>query len=303
MRGRAAALLVAALCTIARAQAPDPHAASPERPTVATHAFTVAPGWTEIESGMELDRLGDTHIFSTPTTLKLGLASHLQLEATAAWVRGTDGTTTSDASDLSLALKWRVADSMPVLGAFAIQPAVRFPTGANGVSLNATLGTMLFISSHVFGSVSMDLNLGVTARLSSSGGAPSTALSWAASTGFPVVGSLGWTAEFFGYPGTSGANGSAPLVGFLTGPTYTVRPWLVLDLGVIAPLTRQQARAAYTGLTWNIGRVWNSHQAERRAPRPAVSPQCALTVSVTVFPFRITENLLSSSVSSAIDEV
>src|SRR5207247_3724752 len=30
-------------------QAPDPHAAQPERPTVATHAGTVAPGWIEIE--------------------------------------------------------------------------------------------------------------------------------------------------------------------------------------------------------------------------------------------------------------
>ena len=252
MRGAAAALLLAALVGVARAQEPDPHAAQPERPTVATHAFTIAPGWTELESGLEFDRLNDSHLFQTPTTLKLGLASHLQVEFTAAYVRATDATTASGMSDLSVALKWRPSDSLPLLGAFAIQPAVRLYTGAAGITDRATLGTMLFISSHVFGRVSMDLNLGVTARLSAGGDVPPTALSWAASTGFPIAGSLGWTAEFFGYPGTSGANGSAPLVGFLTGPTYTVRPWLVLDLGVILPVDGQQARAVYTGLTWNI---------------------------------------------------
>lgn len=258
MRRGAAALLIAALSGGAQAQEPDPHAAQPERPTVATHAFTVAPGWTEIESGLEFDRLQDTHLFQTPTTLKLGLASHLQVEFTAAYVSATDVTTSSGMSDLSVALKWRLADSMPVLGAFAIQPAVRFYTGASGITGRATLGTLLFISSHVFGHVAMDLNLGITARLSEGGLVPPTALSWAASTGFPVAGSLGWTAEFFGYPGTSGANGSAPLVGFLTGPTYSVRPWLILDLGVIVPVFGQQARAAYTGVTWNIGRVWRT---------------------------------------------
>jgi hypothetical protein len=254
MRRGAAALLVAALCTTARAQ--DPHDAQPERPTVATHAFTMAPGWTEIESGLEFDRLQDTHLFQTPTTLKLGLASHLQVEFSAAYVRASDVTTASGISDLSVALKWRLTDSLPVLGAFAVQPAVRLFTGAAAITDRATLGTLLFISSHVFGRVSMDLNLGITSRLSAGGDVPPTALSWAASTGFPVAGSLGWTAEFFGYPGTSGANGSAPLVGFLTGPTYVVRPWLVVDLGVIVPVSGQQARALYTGLTWNIGRLW-----------------------------------------------
>jgi len=35
---------------------PDPHEAQPERPTVATHAGTVAPGWVEFEAGSEFDR-------------------------------------------------------------------------------------------------------------------------------------------------------------------------------------------------------------------------------------------------------
>src|SRR5207248_820985 len=38
------------------AQARDPHEVQPERPTVATHAGTVAPGWIELEWGSEWDR-------------------------------------------------------------------------------------------------------------------------------------------------------------------------------------------------------------------------------------------------------
>ncbi len=54
----AAAVLARLAPAAASAQAParDPHAVQPERPTVATHAYTVAPGWVEIEAGVELDR-------------------------------------------------------------------------------------------------------------------------------------------------------------------------------------------------------------------------------------------------------
>ena len=37
----------------------NPHDAQPERPSVATHAWTVAPGWIEIEAGTEFDRYDD----------------------------------------------------------------------------------------------------------------------------------------------------------------------------------------------------------------------------------------------------
>ena len=75
-----------------------------------------------------------------------------------------------------------------------------------------------------------------------------------------------WTAEFFGFPGTNGANGSAPFVGFLTGPTFTVREWFVLDAGVIIPVAGPQAHALYAGLTWNVGRLWS---ARATAPSPS----------------------------------
>ena len=84
MRARALASLALGLiatCERARAQGPDsaaepadPHAAQPERPTVATHAGTVAPAWVEIEAGVEHDDLDGAHALLTPTVLKFGIA-------------------------------------------------------------------------------------------------------------------------------------------------------------------------------------------------------------------------------------
>jgi hypothetical protein len=58
----------------------DPRAAMPERPTVATHAWAVAPHVVELETGVEWDRNKDaSYAVSTPTLVKIGLAPRVQL--------------------------------------------------------------------------------------------------------------------------------------------------------------------------------------------------------------------------------
>jgi hypothetical protein len=58
----------------------DPHAVQPERPTVATHAHTVAVGWVEIEAGLERDRAADgSRAVSIGAVTKVGLARRAQL--------------------------------------------------------------------------------------------------------------------------------------------------------------------------------------------------------------------------------
>jgi hypothetical protein len=265
-RAAGSALLVLSIAAAAPAQeAADPHAAQPERPTVATHAFTVAPGYAELEFGVEFDALGDARAFLTPTTVKLGLGARTQLEANLAWLRLADSGVASGVGDLVLAFKWRLADSLPVLGAFAVQPAIRVPSGAPGVSVNATVGSLLLISSHRFGATSVDLNLGWFSKLSSGGDYPISGTVWTISAGTSVAGALGWTLECFGFPGTHGAGGAPPLVALLTGPTYTLEDWLVLDAGTIVPIAGPQAHALYVGVTWNLGRVW---AAAPTAPSP-----------------------------------
>ena len=259
MRVAAACVALGLAATAARAQEDDPHAAQPERPTLATHAYTVAPGWIELESGLEFDRAGDLRAFSTPNTLKLGLAHHVQLEMTTAWVNSSgDSGTAQGMGDLVLAVKWRLADSVPLLGTFAIQPAIRLPTGAVAVSPDATIGSLLVISSNHLGPVELDVNLGFFFRLDAAQNAPPLSNLWTFSAGSAVYGPLGWVLEVYGYPGTGSAAGTAPIVGLLTGPTWVIRPWFVLDGGVIIPLDGPQPHAAYVGLTWNIGRAWGA---------------------------------------------
>lgn len=237
----------------------DPHAVQPERPTVATHAFTVAPGWVELETGMELDRYsGGARVLGTPTNLKVGLARRVQLGILSEWMRNSGaGAVASGMGDFALAVKWRVADHLPVLGAFAVLPSLKLPTGsvARGTGTGTTDVGLLLISSHELGPASLDINVGYTRRSGDGRVAPRDATSWTAAAGIPVHGALGWTVETFGYPGTSGPAGQGPTVALLTGPTMLVRRWLEMDAGVIVRVAGRQPRALYGGGVWNIGKL------------------------------------------------
>lgn len=238
--------------------ADDPHTAQPERPTVATHAGTVAPGWVEIEAGVERDHLDGAHVLFTPTVLKFGIVPRVQLELGGSF-QHLSGTIPnySGIGDVSAALKWRALEHAPVLGDFALQPSLKLPSGSasHGTGTGTTDVSLLLISSHDWGAFALDINAGYTRRSGDGSVAPKNATLWTVSGGGPVYKSLGWVVEFFGFPRTTGpavADGTAAL---LTGPTFEVANWLVLDAGAIVPLTGPQPHALYAGLTWNIGRL------------------------------------------------
>lgn len=252
---RAVALLVVA-AQVGAQDARDPHAVQPERPTVATHAGTVATGWLEVEAGMERDRLGAAGAtLSTPLVLKLGIADHAQLAIDATTLRA--GGTTSF-GDVSTGIKWRLLDGAPLVGDFALLPAIKFATGARNAGTGTTDLSLLAISSHDLGPISMDVNFGYTRRDGDGSRAPKTATLWTVSFGGPIAGVLGWTAECYGYPGTAGPAGQPPIVALLAGPTALVRPWLAFDLGAIEPIAGPQPRAFYAGTVYNVGRIWRT---------------------------------------------
>lgn len=235
--------------------AADPHTAQPERPTVATHAGTVAPGWVEIETGIEFDRYADASKGgSAPTVFKIGLAPKLQLGIGTPLVR-TAGTSNNGIGDVSLGLKWRVLEDAPVLGDFAILPSIKFPTGSSdkGTGTGTTDAGLLLISSHQLGDIAMDLNVGVVRRSGDGTDVPRTSTVWTVSFGGPLTGALGFAAEVYGYPSTSGPAGADSIVAVLAGPTWTARDWLVFDAGVIFKLVGEQPTALYAGMTWNVG--------------------------------------------------
>ena len=244
----------------AQTKAQDPHAAQPERPTVATHAGTVAPGWTELEAGAEFDHYADrSRGLVTPILLKTGLAPRVQLSIQALLVRAP-GESATEIGDLFVGVKWRLAEDAPVVGRFAILPSIKLPTGStrNGAGTGTTDVGLLLISSHTFGALSMDLNAGYIHRGGNGSTVPRNATLWTASFGGPAAGRVGWAGEIYGYPGTSGPAGQKPIVAFLGGPTFEMYKWLVLDAGVIVPIGGPQPHALYSGLTWNIGRLWRA---------------------------------------------
>ncbi len=260
----------------AQSETPDPRAAMPERPTVATHAYTIAPRYVELEvGGQRYGSGGGTTHRDRPMLLKIGASSRLQFDLLAGVTRLTGSSAQVAIGDISAGMKWRVLDAAPVLGAFAVQTTIKAPSGS--VEADSGTGTtdmnLILISSRQFSGVSLDLNLGFTVRTGDGSVAPTRATLWAVSSGLPVHGRLGWSAEIFGYPGTRGASGGPPIVGVLTGPTCVVRKYLVLDAGGVVGLAGAQPTALYAGLTWNIGRLWQAqahrpHMPSRLGPRP-----------------------------------
>jgi hypothetical protein len=238
----------------ARAQeAPDPRAAQPERPTVATHAWTVAPRYAELETGVEWDRNRDSSYgFSTPSVLKIGVSRRAQLGVVGGLNAGSG--MSLGIGDAGVVLKYRVADDLPLLGAFAVLPGIKFPTGRADRGTNSTDASFLLISSHRIGDVALDINAGYTRRSGDDSRAPRNATVWTVSTGGPIAGAVGFAAELFGFPATSGPFGAPGSVAFLAGPVVTIRSWAVVDVGAIVRLRGEQPRALYGGLVYNFGK-------------------------------------------------
>lgn len=253
---RALCVCTVALPLSAQEQAANPRAVQPERPTVATHAYTVAPGYVEIEAGVQGDRVApDARAYGAPIVLKLGLSRRTQLNITTPIAVASSGRA-GGLGDVAVGLKWRVLDSAPLLGDFALLPALKMPSGSKqrGVGSGSTDAGIMAISSHHFGAIAMDLNAGYT-RIGRSGDAPAAdAALWTASFGFPLAGRLSWVTELFGEPTIDGS-GRSSTTALLVGPTFLVSPALNLDAGVIAPLHGSVTNAIYAGLVWNMGRL------------------------------------------------
>jgi hypothetical protein len=253
------AMILLAIGRPLAAQQPDstnPRDVQPERPTVATHAGTVARGYFEIETGLERDQMGGSRSIVAPTVLKFGVASHVQVSVFGSGTQPSGfGTGLGDAG---VDVKWRVVDDAPILGDFAVLPALKLPTGSatSGSGTGTTDFSLLLISSHELGPVAMDLNLGYTRRSGDGSNAPRNATLWTASFGLPAIGPLGWAAELYGFPATSGPSGQASIVAVLTGPTFLAKNWLAFDTGIIVPVSGPQPHAIYVGSVINLGRLW-----------------------------------------------
>lgn len=251
----------------------DPREANPERPTVATHAYAVAPGIVEIEAGVQWQSLGaGRDQLTAPILIKVGIRRRVQLDiAPGLMGLGSNEARRGGLADSALGLKWQVASGLPILSDVAVEALLKLPTGnhALGTGTGTTDLDLVFISSRQAGPVEVDINFGYTRRSGDGTLAPTTATLWTVSTGFPVVGKLSWAAEVFGYPGTQGPAGTRPIVAILTGPTFRPQRSVVLDAGLILNVEGFGATAVYAGVTWNIGELPGFR---RQAPGRGVGP-------------------------------
>ncbi len=240
----------------AKSESVDPRAVQPERPTVATHAYTVAPGYAEIEAGAQVARPGKSEAVGVPILLKIGLTPSLQFDLAGGYARNvTGGVVTSGQSDLAVALKQTVIRAAPVIQDFAVQATVKFPSGASGLTTKTTDLSLLLISSRMIGAAELDLNAGYTRRSGDGSVAPVNSTLVTASLGFPVFGAVAAVAEMFAYPATSGPSGTGTAVGSVLGFTLQPRKWLVLDAGFMPNIRNMGANAVFAGLTYNAGRI------------------------------------------------
>src|SRR4030095_8038729 len=156
-------------------------------------------------------------------------------------------------------LKWRMVERKSIVGALAVFPTIKFPTSSSdaGAGTGTTDVGAVLISSHALGPVSMDLNVGYTHRSGDGSTAPRDASVWAVAFGGPGVGVDVGVADLYVFPAPTGPAGSEAVMALLGGPTFKLRPWLVVDAGVIAPIAGPQPRAVYGGGVDNIGQLWH----------------------------------------------
>ena len=141
------------------AVAQSPREANPERPTFATHAYAVAPGYAELEQGLAARGTGSLREeTSWDVNLKVGVSHHLQIGLFGpAYTRTPAG---SGVGDLGMAVKLRT-DLSP-RAAVALVPSVTAPTGsaARGLGAGRALGGLVGVVSADLPGVHVDVNAG-----------------------------------------------------------------------------------------------------------------------------------------------
>lgn len=224
----------------------SPRAANPERPTVATHAYAVAPGYIEVEQGVSARGAGSlAQATSWDVNIKIGVTPHLQLALFGPLLLRTNAG--HGPGDWGAALKLRTAVSDRV--AIALVPAATVATGRERAGLGAgrTLGQLIaVVSADAPGGVHADINAG---PLGIGAGRPQWLTTASFDRGFGRWGAAG---ELFRVSAGGAGSRQAGLLGALT---FAPALWVVLDGGGIVGLGSGSPEALFVGITTNLGHL------------------------------------------------
>ena len=223
--------------------AQSPRAANPERPTVATHAYAVAPGYVDVEQG--ISARGSTSLASATSwdlNVKIGIASHIQLGLFGPGYLRIGAR--HGIGDWGAALKLRTDLSEEF--AIAVVPAMTLPTGNErwGLGAGRALGQLPFVLS-VNGPAGLhaDLNAG---PLGIGAGTPQ----WLTTASFSrPLGALGVSAELFRISAGAAGPRQAGMLGALT---VTPVQWMVIDAGGTIGLGSGSLDGIFLGMTTNF---------------------------------------------------
>jgi len=241
----AAAALAGAETPAAVAQ--SPREANPERPTFATHAYGVAPGYAELEQGLSARGVASLREeTSWDVNLKFGASRHAQVAIFGPLYARTAGG--HGIRDLGVAVKLRTALSLRA--AAAVVTSVTAPTGstARGLGAGRALGALTAVlSADLPQAFHIDLNAGPQGI---GAGEPHWFLSIGGSRSF---GRAGIAVEVFQF--TPGGAGSR-LAGVLGAVTLRPVAWVVVDAGGVARTTSATPDQVFLGVTTNFGRLF-----------------------------------------------
>jgi hypothetical protein len=249
----AAIALLACACT-ARAQ--DTPTVTPYRPSVSTPAALSAPGWLEVEAGVQRSRADDPRRRdSLPYTLKLAFTQDWGIRiAGDAWVsqQDADGSNLRGGGDTSIVLKRRFA--VDDAAAFGAELGVKFPTARRNLgSGHSDIGINGIYSSDFAGQWHVDINASATHVGGADPGVSAWQKGWAAalsrnlSDRWSAVGELSGTQR-----GGAGRTSQA-----LVASTYSISPALALDVGVSKGVSAASGGwSVFTGATFLAGRLF-----------------------------------------------
>lgn len=239
------------------ALADDSPAVTPYRPSVSTPAALSAPGWLEVEAGVQSSRADDPIIRreSLPYTLKLAFTPDWGIRIGGdAIVRqhDVDGSAVNGGGDTTIVLKRRLA--VNDASAFGIELGAKLPTAAGGLgSGHSDVGLNGIYSTDFAPGWHLDLNATAT-RLGGVGAEISTwQTGWASALSRNATERLGVVAELSGtHQGGVGSTSQA-----LVASSYSVSPALTLDLGVSKGLSAASGGwSVFCGVTFLAARLF-----------------------------------------------
>ena len=250
--GLASSLLACAFA----AHADDAPTVTPYRPSVSAPAQLSAPGWLEVEVGLQRSRADDPQRRDTlPYSLKLAFTPEwgIRLQGDAiVRERAADGSSLRGPGDTAVVLKRRFA--VDDASAFGVEAGVKFATARSGLGSGHTDAGLTGIYSSDFAPKwHVDVNLSATHLGGVDAGESAWQKAWAVAVSRNLTDQWGVVGELSGTQ-RSGAGRTSQA---LFAASYSVLPGLTVDAGVSKGLTAASGGwSVFTGLTFLAARLF-----------------------------------------------